>query len=55
MDPKQIVAQGYDAIAGRYAEWTSLTRTDERERYIALLLSALPPHRALSSVEVPRP
>src|SRR5438270_356408 len=43
MDPKQIVAQGYDAIAGRHAEWASHTRTDERERYTAILLNALPP------------
>jgi SAM-dependent methyltransferase len=43
MDPKQIVAQGYDAIAGRHAEWASHTRTDERERYTAVLLNALPP------------
>jgi SAM-dependent methyltransferase len=43
MDPKQIVAQGYDTIAGRHAEWASRTRTDERERYTAVLLNALPP------------
>jgi ubiquinone/menaquinone biosynthesis C-methylase UbiE len=43
MDPKQIVAQGYDTIAERHAEWASHTRTDERERYTAILLNALPP------------
>jgi SAM-dependent methyltransferase len=43
MDPKQIVAQGYDAIAERHAEWAGRTRTDERERYTAVLLHALPP------------
>jgi trans-aconitate methyltransferase len=43
MDPKQIVAQGYDAIAERQAEWASRTRADERERYTAVLLNALPP------------
>jgi SAM-dependent methyltransferase len=43
MHPKQIVAQGYDAIAERYAEWAGRTRTDERERYTAVLLNALPP------------
>ena len=43
MDPKQIVAQGYDAIAERHAEWAGHTRTDERERYTAILLNALPP------------
>jgi SAM-dependent methyltransferase len=42
MDPKQIVAQGYDTIAERYAEWAGRTRTDERERYTAVLLNALP-------------
>jgi ubiquinone/menaquinone biosynthesis C-methylase UbiE len=42
MDPKQIVAQGYDAIAERHAEWAGHTRTDERERYTAVLLHALP-------------
>jgi hypothetical protein len=31
MGPKQIVAQGYDAIAERHAEWVSHTRTDERD------------------------
>jgi SAM-dependent methyltransferase len=43
MDPKQIVAQGYDAMAERHAEWAGRTRTDERERYTAVLLHALPP------------
>jgi ubiquinone/menaquinone biosynthesis C-methylase UbiE len=43
MDPKQMVAQGYDLIAERYAEWVGRTRTDERARYTAVLLSALPP------------
>lgn len=41
-DPKQIVAQGYDNIAERHAEWASHTRTEERGRYAALLLETLP-------------
>jgi SAM-dependent methyltransferase len=41
--PKELVAPGYDAIAGQHAEWASHTRTDERERYTAVLLHALPP------------
>lgn len=43
MDPKQIVARGYDAIAARHADWAGHTRTDERERYTAILLNALRP------------
>jgi SAM-dependent methyltransferase len=30
-------------MAERYAKWAGRTRTDERERYIAVLLNALPP------------
>jgi SAM-dependent methyltransferase len=47
MDPKQIVVQGYDTIAGRRVEWASHTRTDQRERYAAVLLNALPPGAAV--------
>ena len=42
MDPKQIVAQGYDRIAERYSQWVNRTRTDERGRYASLLLQQLP-------------
>ena len=42
MDPKDIVAQGYDRIAERYRDEVSHTRTDERRQYIALLLQQLP-------------
>jgi ubiquinone/menaquinone biosynthesis C-methylase UbiE len=42
MDPKQIVAQGYDHIAEYYSQWVTRTRTDERQRYTELLLERLP-------------
>ncbi len=42
MDPKQIVADGYDHIAERYLEGTKYVRVEERERYTELILSALP-------------
>ena len=41
MDPKQIVAQGYDRIAERYAEWSGCS-DEPRERYLALLEERLP-------------
>jgi ubiquinone/menaquinone biosynthesis C-methylase UbiE len=42
VDPKQIVAQGYDRIAERYAAWSGAGGDDPRERYLALLLDRLP-------------
>jgi SAM-dependent methyltransferase len=42
MDPKQIVADGYDRVAERHAAWASSIRIDEREHYTALILAALP-------------
>jgi len=42
MDPKQIVADGYDRIAERHAEWSRGVRVDERERYTSLVLTELP-------------
>lgn len=42
MDPKQIAAQGYDQIAEYHSQWASRTRTEERQRYINLLLDSLP-------------
>ena len=41
-DPKEIVRRGYDAVAGRYADWAPTVRTVERARYTDLLLQALP-------------
>ena len=42
LDPRQIVAQGYDSIAEKYNQWASYTRTEERIPYTALLLERLP-------------
>lgn len=42
MDAKRIVTAGYDRIAARLAAWAAHTRTEERARYTALLLNALP-------------
>src|SRR5713226_9137896 len=42
-DPRQIVADGYDRIAERYARWCSADVVDEvRPRYVARLLQRLP-------------
>ena len=42
MDPKQIVADGYDKIAEQHEEWASSVRVEERARYTAVLLETLP-------------
>lgn len=42
MDPKEIVAQGYDQIAARYAEWAPSVRVEERAHYTNVLLESLP-------------
>ena len=42
MDPKRIVAAGYDRIAERYAAWSARADDDPRQRYLALLLERLP-------------
>jgi ubiquinone/menaquinone biosynthesis C-methylase UbiE len=41
LDPKQIVAQGFDRIAERYQEWSRHTRVEEREHYTALVINRL--------------
>jgi SAM-dependent methyltransferase len=43
VDPRKIVADGYDRIAERYAEWAdgSTVRDEARPRYTALLLERL--------------
>jgi SAM-dependent methyltransferase len=41
-DPKSLVESSYDRIAERHREWAGRTRTEERERYAAVLLDALP-------------
>jgi ubiquinone/menaquinone biosynthesis C-methylase UbiE len=43
VDPKRLVADGYDQIAETYAAWTARSQDDPRERYTALLLERLPP------------
>ena len=42
MDPKQIVADGYDSIAQQHEKWASSVRIEERARYTAVLLEKLP-------------
>jgi SAM-dependent methyltransferase len=43
-DPKKIVAEGYDRVFERHSRWASGVRTEERARYISVLLRQLPPH-----------
>jgi cyclopropane fatty-acyl-phospholipid synthase-like methyltransferase len=42
IDPKQIVAAGYDRIAEQYCAWASQARGEERATYTAVLLDKLP-------------
>jgi SAM-dependent methyltransferase len=43
-DPRRIVADGYNRIAGRYAQWSRDEVVDEaRPRYLTLLLDSLHP------------
>ncbi len=42
MDPKKIVADGYDYIAERYEEWANNVRAEERVKYTTALLEKLP-------------
>jgi len=41
-DPKRLVADGYDAIADRFATWQKGVRGDARMRYLDELLQRLP-------------
>jgi SAM-dependent methyltransferase len=43
MDPKRIVAAGYDTMAERYLEWSDLRPSPTRLRYLALALELIPP------------
>jgi SAM-dependent methyltransferase len=43
MDPKRIVADGYDAIAERYLAWSDLRPSPTRLHYLALALERIPP------------
>jgi SAM-dependent methyltransferase len=42
MDPKRIVADGYDSIAERYLAWSDLRPSPTRLRYLALALELIP-------------
>ncbi len=42
MHPSHIVAQGYDQIAERYVEWSLRLGTEQRDRYLEVLLQQLP-------------
>jgi ubiquinone/menaquinone biosynthesis C-methylase UbiE len=46
-DPKKLVQDGYDDIAGRYAGWAASISDPARERWTAFLLETLPPGAAL--------
>jgi SAM-dependent methyltransferase len=43
MDPKRIVADGYDVMAERYLAWSDLRPSETRLRYLALALELIPP------------
>jgi ubiquinone/menaquinone biosynthesis C-methylase UbiE len=43
MDPKRIVADGYDVMAERYLAWSDLRPSKTRLRYLALALELIPP------------
>jgi len=43
MDPKRIVAEGYDTMAARYLAWSDLRPSPTRLRYLALALELIPP------------
>ena len=42
MDPKQIVADGYDYIAKQHEEWAGNVRVAERTKYTNILLEKVP-------------
>jgi len=43
IDPKRIVAEGYDRMAERYLAWSDLKPSPTRLRYLALALELIPP------------
>jgi SAM-dependent methyltransferase len=43
MDPKRIVADGYDTMAERYLAWSDLKPSPTRRRYLAVALELIPP------------
>ena len=42
MDPKRIVADGYDQMAKRFLEWSPLRPSEARLRYLALAIDLIP-------------
>ena len=46
-DPKRIVAEGYDTMAGRYLAWSDLRPSPTRLRYLTLALELIPPGSAV--------
>ena len=42
VDPRKLVARGYDAIGSRYERHALVSRTDERERYLRALFELVP-------------
>lgn len=42
MDPKRIVAEGYDAISERYLAWSALRPSETRLRYLGVALDLIP-------------
>jgi SAM-dependent methyltransferase len=47
VDPKRIVAEGYDRIAEAYADFAGRSRDDPRDRYTALMIDRLAPGAAV--------
>jgi ubiquinone/menaquinone biosynthesis C-methylase UbiE len=41
-DPKRLVAESYDRVAERHAEWAAAVRTEERARYTSRVVNAVP-------------
>ena len=46
-DPKRIVAEGYDTMAGRYLAWSDLRPSPTRLRYLSLAVVLIPPGSAV--------
>lgn len=42
LNPKKVVAQGYDQIAEKHLDWSRKIRIEERERYTSLVLAKVP-------------
>jgi len=61
MDPKQVVAAGYDVMAERYLAWSGLRPSAARLRYLALANELIPAGASVlelgcgAGLPVPRP